>query len=196
MLVHEVMSTEPVTVRADTTLKAALTALADHRLTLLPVVDGAGHVCGVVSEADLIRELVSPDPRVREIPHETTGLPTPAVVEEVMTPHAVTVLPDSDLAEAVELLTSTVVKSLPVVDRRGRLVGMVSRSDVVRVLARGDDTLGREVVELLRSLDLGDWLVEVRDGVVDVTGPEDAANRSLARAVAATVPGVVDVRTS
>ena len=190
MLVLEVMSRHPVTVREGTPVKVALRLLADHRITVMPVVTTSGVVRGVVSEADLIREVLPPDPRAHEIPQAHGGARA-SVVEEVMSAHAVTVHPDTDLAEAVELLTSTTAKSLPVVDRHGRLQGVLSRSDVVRLLARSDDEIERQVDELLRSTGLAGWLVEVTDGSVSLLGPE--ADATVARLLAETVPGVLEV---
>ena len=121
---------------------------------------------------------------------------TARTVEEVFTPMPVTVRAHDDLSRAIELMTTTSVKSLPVVDERDRVVGMVSRSDVVKLLARADSVIEGEVDELMRSLGHGDWLVEVHDGVVEVTGPGDRSERSLAQLAANTVPGVVEVRVS
>ncbi len=194
MLVREVMTQNPVTATPGTTVKEALTLLARHRIAAMPVVSDTGRILGVISEADLIRDMVDVDARVHEIPVEATTRDHPAYVDEVMTPHAITVRADTDLAEAVELITSTTVKSVPVVDAHGHVTGMLSRSDVVRLLARSDDTLEAEVDSLLRTLGLGDWLVEVHDGIADVTGP--ATHRSIAAAAAATVPGIVEVRVS
>ena len=70
---------------------------------------------------------------------------------------------------------------------------MLSRSDVVAVLARADADLEREVDALLMSLGLGDWVVEVNDGSVTLSGPPDSADAAVAQVVAGTVPGVVDV---
>ena len=119
MLVHEVMSKDVVTVAPDTTVKHALALLAQHRVTALPVVTAdTGLLCGVVSEADLIQDLLASDPRAVEIPRADVRS-KPTNVEEIMSGHPVTVRPDTDLVMAVELLTSTAVKSLPVVDRGG-----------------------------------------------------------------------------
>lgn len=185
MLVHEVMTQDAATVTPGASIKTALAVLADQRLTALPVVDDTGAVIGVVSEADLIRELVTRDP-----PRDRTSS-----VERVMSTHPVTVRPDVDLVEAVDLLTSTTVKSLPVVDRAGRLVGVLSRSDVVRLLARADHEIECEVDELLRSTGLEGWLVEVQDGFVQLLGPEQSSDSMLVRLLAETVPGVIDVTT-
>lgn len=192
MLVFEVMTPEPVTVGPATRVKVALAVLAEHRVTALPVVTGTGRLCGVVSEADLIRELLPRDPRAHEIP-VVDDRSRPVTVEDVMTAHPVTVRPDVDLVDAVELLTSTTVKSVPVVDRHGTLCGVLSRSDVVRLLARADLDIERQVDELLRSTGLKDWLVDVQDGAVQLLGPAESDDLLVARLLAATIPGVLDV---
>lgn len=192
MLVRELMTPDPVTVAESTPVKTALGLLAEHGITSLPVVGREGALHGVVSEADLIKDIVAPDRRAHEVPvHER--LDRPARVAEVMSRHAITVHPEDDLADVVELLTSTTVKSVPVVDRGGRLVGMLSRSDIVRVLARADEDLARDVDEVLTSVGLGEWLAEVQDGVVSLTGPDGSADGETAVLVARTVPGVVEV---
>jgi CBS domain-containing protein len=192
MLVRELMTADPLTVSPTTPVKTALALLAEHGITSLPVLGSHGRLRGVVSEADLIHDRVRPDPRAHERP--VGGADDVArLVAEVMTAHAITVHPDDDLADAVELLTSTVVKSVPVVEHDGRLVGMLSRSDVVRVLARADDDLARDVHALLVSVGLGDWFAEVNDGTVSLIGPDDSPDRTLAHLVAGTVPGVVAV---
>ncbi|MGZ4483363.1 MAG: CBS domain-containing protein [Nocardioidaceae bacterium] len=193
MLVREVMTPDPITVRADTTVKAALALLDEHSITLLPVLSPAGLIVGVVGEADLIRDVVHPDARASLLPTrpEPTTQP-PHIVSEVMNPRTLTVHGDTDLAEAADLMTGTTVKSLPVVDDHHHVVGMVSRRDIVRVLARSDGVVEQEVDALLHDLGV-DWLAEVRDGVVTVTGPTDTKDRALAMTVASTVPGVVAV---
>lgn len=192
MLVFEVMTKDPVTVRPGTSIKEALAILAANHVTALPVATPRGMVCGVVSEADLIRELLPRDPRAHEMP-QVDDRQRSAVVEDVMAQQPVTVHPDTDLAEAVELLTSSTLKTVPVVDRQGHLQGVLSRSDIVRLLARADAEIQREVDELLRSTGLRDWLVDVHDGAVQLLGPEDSDDTLVARLLAATVPGVLDV---
>ena len=196
MLVNELMTPNPVTVRTDTPVKDALQRMSEHGVTSLPVVTHRGRVCGVVSEADLIRDRVAPDQRLHEIPLPGDRIGPSRLIEEVMTPHAITVEPHTDLAVAVELMTSTSVKSLPVVDSNAQVVGIISRSDVVKLLARSDKTLGTEVDALLRALGHADWLVEVHEGVVEVSGPTDSSERALAALAARSVPGVVDILTS
>jgi CBS domain-containing protein len=193
MLVRELMTPDPVTVAEDTPVKTALVLLSQHEITSMPVLGRHGRLSGVVSEADLIRDLVRADPRSHELTLDDDRCDRPLVVGEVMTPHAVTVHLDTELAQAVDLITSTTVKSVPVVDHDGGVKGMLSRSDVVRVLARADEELARDVDSVLASVGLGDWVAEVTDGNVTLTGPDDSRERALAHLVAGTVPGVVQV---
>ena len=194
MFVQEVMSREPATVTADTTIKRAASLLAGRQITALPVVDDDGRVCGLVSEADLIRDAFAADPRSRMIPDDDQGRSLMRCVSDVMTPHAITVHESTDVAQAVELMTSTSIKSLPVVDDRQHVVGMISRSDLVRIRARSDDTIGRAVDELFVSLGHSDWLVDVTDGEVQIDGPVTGQDRSVAEVAAGTVAGVVSVK--
>jgi CBS domain-containing protein len=194
MVVREVMNTGPVTVRPETAVKEALRLLDEHAITSMPVVQQDGRIVGVVSEADLVRDSLPQDGRTHLLP--VAGDPSLRVrastTAEVMNRHPVTVAGDLDLAEAVDLMTSTSVKSVPVVDDADRVVGMLSRRDVVHLLARSDDVVSRELGALLDSLDV-DWVVEVHDGVVTVDGPVGDRQRALATTVAATVPGVMSV---
>jgi len=195
MLVKDVMSHDPVTVTEDTPIKAAITRLARHRITAMPVLTRSGRLCGVVSEADLIRDLVDADPRAHEIPlDERPWHDRPQAVGEVMSPHTITVQPNTELATAVDLITSTSVKSVPVVNPTGGVVGMLSRADVVQMLARADADIEREVDAMLASVGLEDCVAEVTDGTVALSWPEDAGQKALARLVASTVPGVIEVR--
>ena len=194
MLVREVMTTSPVTVRPGTTVQAALRLVAEAHVTSLPVVNAAGQLRGIVSEADLIKDRVPSDPRLHELAHPGDLPDHHDFVEQVMTPHVIAVGPDDDVVRAVETMTSTTVKSLPVVDRSGRVLGMLSRSDVVRVLAGSDADLRRDIDCALTRVGLRDWLVEVHDGAVDLTGPSDPAAVDLARLATTTVPGVTSVR--
>ncbi|TIC84336.1 CBS domain-containing protein [Nocardioides sp. GY 10127] len=195
MLVHEVMTSRPISIGPRTRVKAAMRLLATNKLTSLPVVTAEGVLVGIVSEADLLRDALSPDVRARVWP---THVPEPTHdrpehVEDVMNPHVVTVHPSTDLAVAVELLTSMGAKSLPVLDAAGQVVGVISRSDVVRVLARSDADLERDLDAELVQLGHPDWLVEVRDGVAQVEGPMGPGERALAELAGHDVPGVTEV---
>lgn len=191
MIVREVMTRPALTIWANTPIKTAL-ALMDHNdITALPVVDEQQEICGVVSEADLIKDAVPPDLRfhVSYGEPEITVLP-PSEVGDVMNRHPITVHPESDLADAVDLLVSTGVKSLPVVDDHNVVLGVVSRRDVVRVLARADGLIEAQADDLFRRLGL-DWTVEVDNGVAGVSGPDQARGSGVASVIVAAVPGVV-----
>ena len=193
MLVREVMTRRPITTHPRTTTKEALRLLDEHEITSMAVVDGERRIVGVVSEADLLRESLPADARAHMIlPDEELRQDRPRTVGEVMNRHPVAVHGEVDLAEAVDLMTSTAVKSLPVLDDRRRVVGMVSRRDVVHLLARDDDQVERELDNLYREAGL-DWLVRVENGVATVEGPQDPKSRSMAESLAATVPGVTGV---
>lgn len=193
MLVREVMTTDPVTVRPETTIKEGIVLLAKLGITAMPVVDRKGRLRGIVSEADLIEDVVPRDPRAQERPIAIDALYPPTIVEDVYTRAAVTVSPEDDVATGVELMTATGAKSLPVVDRNQHVVGVISRSDIVKQFARTDAVIAADISGLLTSTGHDDWLVEVDDGVVQVTGPTNGGTSALARAVVRTVPGVVDV---
>jgi len=131
MLVSEVMTTDVVWVSESTTLMAAGELLAAHRITAMPVLAASGALVGVISEADLLRELVRPNSQADESHGRRVG---PADVSAVMRRHPITVAPDTDVDTATDLMTCTAIKSLPVV-QGDRVVGVVSRSDILRGLA-------------------------------------------------------------
>jgi CBS domain-containing protein len=191
MLVRDVMTAEIVSVTPDSPVKKAIQLMHAHQITAMPVLDEHGTLVGVVSEADVIRGSMIPDRRAHEIPVRVERSRLPATVGDVMTPEPVTIRSDHDLARAVGLLADTQVKSLPVVDD-GRVVGMLSRRDLIAVLARADQLIEDEVDGLLRDGDVA-CRVAVVDGVVELTGQMDVHARDIARVLAASVPGVVGV---
>jgi CBS domain-containing protein len=195
MLVREAMTTEVVTVRPDATLHEAARLLSQHGISSMPVVDEAGQLVGVLSEADVVRESLVPDQRAHLLLVPVREGPAATYVADVMTSLPLVVRPSDDLAEAVQLMTDAVVKCLPVVQER-RVVGVVSRADVVRQLARRDERVRAEIDELVRAEEL-DWVVDVRDGVVTLEGPAASeGDRRLARLLAGSVRGVTAVRFS
>jgi len=193
MLVTDVMTRQPVSVTTDWRVKQAAILAAEREVSALPVVDHRGRICGIVSDADLIRDAFAHDSRAHERPQRDAYRAPPLLVSDVMTSPAITVGERDDLADVVELMTSRSLKSLPVVDAAGRVVGMISRSDLVRVRARADDDVRQDVGTLLLSLEHPDWLVDVHDGVVEIAGPGTSLDRSIAEVTAGTVPGVVGV---
>lgn len=191
MLVTDVMTSPAVTVHLDTPLRRVAHLLDDHAITTLPVVDGHNCLVGVISEADVLLDSVPPR-WTHALGHPPGGESYVTRVADVMNFHPVTVEPGTDLTEVTRLMTGSSLRSLPVVEG-GVVVGVVSRLDVLRVLARGDAEIAAEVGALLQGLE-DDWLVAVEDGVVQASGPDDAHARDTVRSLATTVPGVVAVR--
>ncbi|QLQ35463.1 CBS domain-containing protein [Micromonospora robiginosa] len=168
--VRDVMTTDVASVREGTAYREIVDVLTGRRVTAAPVVDGARRVLGVVSEADLMYKVeLSGQPRERHLRpdrhrREARAKAGATLAADLMTAPPVTVTPDATLVEAARLMDSRAVKRLPVVDDLGRLVGIVTRGDLLKVHLRPDADIRRDVVDEVLRRTLG-----VRDGVVDVT---------------------------
>ena len=139
MRARDVMTSPVITLRPDAPVHAAAALLCSHGFTAAPVVDAAGALVGIATEADLVRGRIVPDGWVVQ--------PEPdPVVGEVMTPAPAAMRPEDDLADVVALMLDARTRSVPIVDD-GKLVGIVTRRDVLRVVARreltSDDVLRR-----------------------------------------------------
>ena len=175
-------------------LKEVADLLVQHEISAVPVVDD-DRLVGIVSEADLVPLELAPDPRAHLAPVREPSAHLPRVVAEVMTREVVALPERADAAEAGRLMLERGIKSIPVV-RAGRVVGIVARRDLLRVLARDDELIARDLRALLEE-ELGPpspYRVAVRDGMVELTGPPDPTARRLATLLVRGVPGVVDVR--
>jgi CBS-domain-containing membrane protein len=201
---RDVMTVEVVTVDEHAAFKEVARLLTERRVSALPVLDGEGRVVGVVSEADLIlkEEFPGGPPGGRLLRgrrrRETRAKAAGGTAAELMTSPAVTIGPDAGVAEAARLLHRHGIKRLPVVDPAGPLLGIVSRADLLKVFLRADADIAAEVRQqvLTRAMwiDPDDLLVEVRDGVVSLTGQLE--RRSLIPILVSLVrclDGVVDV---
>lgn len=135
MKARDVMSSPVITLRPDTPVMAASALLASHGFTAAPVVDERRRVIGIVTEADLVRDQIPPEGWPPEAVRDRSGTP----VGEVMTGSPTSMSPESDVAELVSVMLGTRIRSVPIVDD-GDLVGIVSRRDVLRVVARGELT--------------------------------------------------------
>lgn len=191
MLVKEVMRSPVLTLSVEDSFKDALRLMDQNKVTSLPVTDRSGLLVGIVSEADLLRARVPRDPRTHMIPR-TPAAPQPIRVSELMS-KPITVSADSDVGEAAELMVATAVKSLPVVDAEHHVVGILSRSDIVHLMARPDDQIRAEILDLLRGAELRCAEVEVNNGIVSLRSPDDPDSQDALRAVALAVRGVVSV---
>ncbi|MGW1410604.1 CBS domain-containing protein [Streptomyces sp. NPDC002403] len=184
--VDDVMTHAVVTVDRGTPFKDIVKAMRQWRINALPVVSDEERVVGVVSEADLLLEAQGQD-ESRDV---TAG--------QLMTVPAVTVPHNTGMAGAARLMARGHLKRLPVVDDDGRLVGVVSRGDLLKVHLRTDEDIAQELRELITTqlIPAGSATVQVgvADGVVRLSGavPDPSLADVLVR-VARTVPGVVDV---
>jgi CBS domain-containing protein len=207
MDVRDVMTTSVVSVNPSTALKEVAQLLVEHGISGVPVVDDTGAVLGLVTGADFLVKGQSgaAAPRRRFVWLLGDPAQSPAEVAklaatnagEAMTSPAITIGPGQTISEAARTMTERRVNRLPVI-KDGRLVGIVSRADVVRVYARSDAELAETVRQdvLLRSLwlDPAAFTVDVHDGRVSISGPVD--RRSMAEMIEKFVrmmPGVVDV---
>jgi CBS domain-containing protein len=175
--VSDVMTTKVISVTRHSDYHQIARLLHEHHLTAVPVVTPEGRVVGVVSEADLLRK--------QEL-HESAGrepawLLRPAdrtkadarTAEGLMTSPAVTIGPDALLGTAARLMSARHVKRLPVVDEDGELVGIVSRTDLLRVFLRPDADIQAEVTAVLTDIVLADPAqirVSVHNGMVALGG--------------------------
>lgn len=202
--VRNVMAREVVTVTEQTPFTEMVRLMAVHKISALPVLNSDGRVVGLVSEADLLRKEEYQDeqdaPNWLERRHQRVARAKAAgrTAAEVMSAPAITIDPDATVPMAARRLARHGIKHAPVVDDQGRLVGIVSRSDLLRLFLRDDEAIHREIVDdvLLRALwiEPGTVLVTVQDGVVTLTGHlEHESLVPMAVHLTRTVPGVVDV---
>lgn len=191
------MTSPVVTVTPATHCKDAAALLVEHHISALPVVDGEGRLVGIVSESDLLPMETSPDPRSQETPLRPRTVPLPRCVADVMTTEVLTVEEQTDAGVIARRMLDANVRRFPVM-RGDLLVGIVSRHDLIRAMARSDNGIAAAVSSLLREegLHLGSLDIRVVEGVVELAGDGDRETLRLAEILARSVPGVLDVRTA
>jgi CBS domain-containing protein len=208
--VREVMTTPVVSARRTTPLKEVAQLLVENKISGVPVIDVDGTVLGVVSEADFLVKEGGPEavrhrPLARFLGESRTSRiqleklhATKAA--HAMTAPAVTIESNRPISEAARIMTDRRINRLPVVDA-GRLVGIVTRADLVRAYVRSDDELADiirdDVIRRMLWLDPASFAVEVDRGIASISGHVD--RRSTAEMVeqaTAAVPGIVEVEAS
>jgi CBS domain-containing protein len=150
--VADLMTPDPVVVQPETPLKEVIKILAARNIGGLPVVDQNGKIAGVISESDLMWQTTGATPppyivlldsiiylqnpgRYEQELHKAFG----QTVAEVMTKEAITIAPDKSLKEAAQLMHDRRVRRLPVVDAVGKVIGILTRSDIIRFMAAKPD---------------------------------------------------------
>jgi CBS domain-containing protein len=189
----DALMTSPVhTVRPEDTPKQVARCLVEHGWGCAPVVDATGALIGIVTEADLMRLELHRDPtrQKRRDRVEWTD-PPPAEISEIMTTKVFAVPVDYDVADAARLMIERHLTRLPVVAGE-QVVGIVSRTDLLRPLLRNDSAIAQEAA--LRLADVpGPWTAQVDGGVLALTGNGKRDTERLARTLAWGVSGVVGV---
>ncbi len=206
--VSDVMTTSVVTVDRITPYQDIDRLLAERKISGVPVLMMGRQVAGVVSEADLLAaqdetarqarlaRAIGRRWRLRKQPHVSLTAGT------LMTEPAITIGPDATIPAAARLMNTHHIRRLPVIDGDGKLVGIVSRRDLLSVFLRPDADIVHDVREVLAELpvaDPADVTVTVKHGVVTLTGtmpPEPGQEQDLvplALRLIWDIDGVVDV---
>jgi CBS domain-containing protein len=218
MRAADVMTTDVITVDPDTTVQALATLLAERGISGAPVVDSIGRLVGIISEGDLLhRAEIGTARRHRErrrswwLDHFASDLAREYVkshgrtVKDIMTRDVVTVTEDTDLADVAALLEAKRIKRVPVM-RDGKLIGIISRANIVRAVGatkgaplREGEADDRSIrMKLLAELGHEEWAkiwpedILVRDGTVHlwISSDEPPERRQALRVAAETIPGV------
>jgi CBS domain-containing protein len=206
MKVSELMTKDVVTVEPETSLKDVAAVLATKRISGVPVASADGRVLGIVSEADIVVvEQGAARVHGRLLGWVLSGGNAEAMrlnartAGDAMTTPAITISAGADVSLAARRMTDAGIKRLPVVGKNDELVGIVTRSDLVRAFARSDEELTHEIRGIIRG---GLWAdhpelvdVQVKNGDVTLGGTVDRrSDEELLRLFVARIPGVVGVR--
>ncbi|WP_083585947.1 CBS domain-containing protein [Chelatococcus daeguensis] len=216
MNVGDIMTMGAATVHPDTSVLEAAQLMLHHGISGVPVVDKEGRLVGMVTERDLLRRAETGTEHRR--PRWLSFLMDPAAraedyvrshgrkVSDVMTQDPQSVAPDAPLTDAVDLMERRGFKRLPVV-RDGKVVGIVSRANFLRVLARRLEDAAQATAEdmdirrrILEEVDREGWVsnasldVVVNAGKVELDGTvDDERVRDALRVLAENEPGVSEV---
>lgn len=140
--VSEVMTADAVAVNEDADIAEAIKLLSDKGVSGLPVTDNENHVVGVITEADILSVMgMNKGHTFKDIIVRLLGEPAPGnksgnTVRQVMSSPAITTTPDRRILEVASILEERRIKRLPVVDAAGKLIGIISRADIVRAVAK------------------------------------------------------------
>jgi CBS domain-containing protein len=179
--VSDVMTDSVVTVDRITPYKEITRLLAEHRISGMPVLKMGREVVGVVTEADLLAAQASTARRLHAAASARSWWPHrqqhPALTAgELMTTPAITIGPHATVPAAARLMNTHHIRRLPVVDDQGRLIGVVSRRDLLSVFLRPDEDIAadiRQVLDEILGAEPDEAEVTVRNGIVTLTGTLD-----------------------
>lgn len=145
LTVADVMTRDVAQARPETSMAEIVRLLIDRAVRALPVVDAERRVVGIITDGDLLTRggamlpvrLQQLLPQGERAAHVASLTEHPPQAADVMTPNPITLPTTTSLARAAAVMAAENLKRLPVVDDAGRLVGMVSRSDVLKTVAEG-----------------------------------------------------------
>jgi CBS domain-containing protein len=204
MHARELMSTPVVVVRPEATVKEVAERMVANRVSGVPVVDRSDHLVGIISESDLVSKLEYGEKGqgllglLDHLAH-AAGADRKLhakTAAELMTPLVITAAPEASVRELTHLMASHAVNRIPIVES-GRVIGIVTRADVLRTLIRPDSAVTEDVrFRLLHDLwiDPTGLTISTRDGIVTIAGEVPTRSEAeLVRHWTATTEGVVDV---
>lgn len=202
MRIRDLMTTDVLTIGPDAPLKEAAREMLDAGISGLPVADDGGALVGIITEADFVA--TEADRRVRRragllrlINHDEEIPDQERLVKDVMTTDLKTIGPEEDHADAARLMERERIKRLPVVED-GKLVGLISRADMLRAYARPDadiiDEINDHVMRKVLWVDPRRVTVRCLDGNVELSGQmETRSDASLLVELTKRLDGVTSV---
>lgn len=216
MQARDIMVSPVVTVGQNATVRQVAQILMERRISAVPVVDSDNKILGIVSEGDLMHRAESGTERspswwLRLLTGDAQLAADyvkshSAKVQDIMTRDVATATPEMPLAEIAMLLEERQIKRVPIVNKEGQLVGIVSRANLLQAIASArpkfvisppDSTIRKRFFEELRKQPWAHTFnvnATVQDGVVDIWGfAPSLAERTAIRVAAEAIPGVVTV---
>jgi len=209
MKTKDLMTRDVVTAAPEASLKDVAKTLLERGISGMPVCDHEGRVLGVISEADILHKERGRIERgggplawlIDGTPYTDVAKANARTAREAMTAPAITIGPDRPAAAAARLMVEEGVNRLPVVAHDGKLVGIVTRADLVRAFTCSDEEIAEEIREdvLKRAL----WVepdtieVDVSDGEVALYGElATSSDVAVLEKLVEKVPGVVSMRSN
>jgi CBS domain-containing protein len=216
MQARDVMSSPAITVQTNATVQQVARLLLEHRISAVPVVDSTGKLVGIVTESDLMHRIESGTRRrdswwlrflVGDAQMATAYVKSHAVkIGDLMTREVITAAPETPLHEIATTLEDHQIKRVPIVNKAGELVGVVSRANLIQAVATArpkleiaipDSIIRQKLLDELKKQPWANTLnlnIIVKDGAVDLWGyARSADERSAIRVAAEAIPGVTIV---
>lgn len=214
MQAHDVMIAPVVTVGANATVREVARILLERRISAVPVVDADNKILGIVTEGDLMHRTESGTERhyawwlrllTGDAQMATDYVKSHAIkVEDIMTREVVTATPETPLSDIAMLLEERQIKRVPIVNKQGQLVGIVSRANLLQAIASArpkleislsDSTIRKKFLEEIKKQPWAHTFnlnATVQNGIIDIWGfAPSAAERTAIRVAAEAIPGVV-----